>query len=256
MKPVVSIGAQSFEFIRENKCFFVDKSGFIKEWWENADTVTLITRPRRFGKTLNLDMLNCFFSVKYAGRRDLFEGLSIWEEEKFQKLQGCFPVIFLSFANIKGNTFEKTKKGILHTLSGLYNACTFLRDGGHLNKKEQDFFDSVTPDMPEDVAVLTLQYLSDFMSRHYGKKVLIFMDEYDAPLQEAYVHNYWDDLTDFIRSLFNSSFKTNPYMERAVMTGITRVSKESVFSDLNNLEVVTTTSEKYAECFGFTEAEV
>lgn len=113
-------------------------------------------------------MLNCFFSVKYKDRGDLFEGLSIWKEEPYRQLQGSFPVIFLSFANIKGNTFEKTKKGILHTLSGLYNTYAFLRDGGHLNKKEQFFFDSVAPDMPDDTAVLALQYLSDFMSRHYG----------------------------------------------------------------------------------------
>ncbi len=256
MAPAISIGAQSFEFIRKNHCFFVDKSCFIKEWWENTDAVTLITRPRRFGKTLNLDMLNCFFSVKYKDRSDLFEGLSIWKENPYRQLQGSFPVIFLSFANIKGNTFEKTKKGILHTLSGLYNTYGFLRNGGHLNKKEQAFFDSVTPDMADDTAVLALQYLSDFMSRHYGKKVLIFMDEYDTPLQEAYVYGYWNEMADFIRSLFNSTFKTNLYMERAVMTGITRISRESIFSDLNNLEIVTATSEKYEKCFGFTEEEV
>ncbi len=118
------------------------------------------------------------------------------------------------------------------------------------------FFDSVTSDMTDDVAVLALHYLSDYMSRYYGRKVLIFLDEYDTPLQEAYVNGYWEELVQYIRSMFNSTFKTNPYMERAIMTGITRVSKESIFSDLNNLTVITTTSENYSTQFGFTEKEV
>ena len=256
MCRTISIGAQSFEFIRKNECFFVDKTGFIKEWWENQDIVTLLTRPRRFGKTLNLDMMNCFFSKKYEGRGELFEGLSIWEEEKYRKLQGSYPVIFLSFADIKGNTFEKTKKGIQHALSRLYGEHKYVCTGRDMGIQDLKFYDAVTSDMPEDVAVLALKNLSDYMSRYYGQKVLIFLDEYDTPLQEAYVYGYWKELVQYIRSMFNSTFKTNPYMERAIMTGITRVSKESIFSDLNNLEVVTTTSEKYAECFGFTEKEV
>ena len=120
MGRTISIGAQSFEFIRKNNFFFIDKTGFIKEWWENGDAVTLITRPRRFGKTLNLDMVNCFFSKRYEGRGDLFEGLAIWEEGRYRELQGSYPVIFLSFADIKGETFEETKQGIKHTLAKLY----------------------------------------------------------------------------------------------------------------------------------------
>ena len=256
MGRTISIGAQSFEFIRKNGCFFVDKTGFIKEWWENADAVTLIARPRRFGKTLNLDMLNCFFSKKYEGRGDLFEGLSIWEEERYRELQGSYPVIFVSFANIKGATFEAAKQGMKHVLEKLYRIHRYVRDQESMDEKDQEFFDSVSHRMPDDVAELALQYLSDYLSRYYGQKVLIFLDEYDTPLQEAYVQGYWKELVQFIRSMFNAAFKTNPYMERAIMTGITGVSRESIFSDLNNLEVVTTTSEKYADCFGFTEKEV
>lgn len=256
MAKTISIGAQSFEFIRKNDCFFIDKTGLIREWWENADTVTLITRPRRFGKTLNLDMLNCFFSRKYEDRGELFEGLSIWEDEKYRKLQGSYPVIFLSFADIKGATFEKTRQGIKYSLAELYGIHRYVKDGKDMAEKDLTFFDSVSPNMPDTVAVLALKYLSDYMSRYYGQKVLIFLDEYDTPLQEAYVHGYWEEMVEFIRNMFNSTFKTNSYLERALMTGITRVSKESVFSDLNNLEVVTTTSDKYADCFGFTEKEV
>ncbi len=256
MGKTISIGAQSFEFIRKNDCFFIDKSDLIREWWENQDAVTLITRPRRFGKTLNLDMLNCFFSRGYEGRGELFDGLSIWEDEKYRKLQGSYPVIFLTFADIKGQNLEETKLGIKHALSKLYETHKFVKDGKNMGEKEQEFFDAVSSKMPDDVAVLALKYLSDYLSRYYGQKVLIFLDEYDTPLQEAYVNGYWKELVEFIRSLFNSTFKTNPYMERAIMTGITRVSKESIFSDLNNLTVITTTSEKYRTQFGFTEEEV
>ncbi len=256
MGKTISIGAQSFEFIRMNDCFFVDKTGFIREWWENKDVVTLIARPRRFGKTLNLDMMNCFFSKKYKGRGALFEGLSIWEEEKYRKLQGSYPVIFLSFADIKGETFEETKQAIKYTLAKLYENHEYVKNGKNMGKREQEFFDSVSSGMSDDVAVLALKYLSDYLAGYYGQKVLILLDEYDTPLQEAYVYGYWRELVSFIRRMFNSTFKTNPNMERAIMTGITRVSRESIFSDLNNLTVVTTTSEKYRTQFGFTEEEV
>ncbi len=256
MGKTVSIGAQSFEFLRKNNYFFIDKTGLIKEWWENGDVVTLITRPRRFGKTLNLDMMNCFFSKAYEGRGELFEGLSIWKEEKYRELQGSYPVIFLSFADIKGETMEETKQGLKHALAKLYETHEYLRDRKNIGKRELEFFDSVSPDMEDTVAVLALKYLADYLEAYYGRKVLIFLDEYDTPLQEAYVYGYWKELNGFIRRMFNSTFKTNPSMERAIMTGITRVSKESIFSELNNLEVVTTTSEKYADCFGFTEKEV
>ncbi len=256
MGPTISIGMQDFEFLRENECFFVDKTDFIKEWWENKDAVTLITRPRRFGKTLNLSMLNCFFSREYEGRGDLFEGLSIWNDEKYHSLQGRYPVIFFSFANIKGKNFEAARESILQVLVELYSKHEYLLNEGFLNQREEEYFNSVHMKMSDSTASLSLNRLCSYLSRYYGKKVLIFLDEYDTPLQEAYIHGYWDKLTAFIRGLFNSTFKTNLYLERAVLTGITRVSKESIFSDLNNLMVITTTSEKYCTQFGFTEEEV
>ena len=210
MGKTISIGAQSFEYIRKNDYFFIDKSDLIREWWESGDTVTLITRPRRFGKTLNLDMLNCFFSKAYEERDDLFEGLSIWEDEKYQQLQGSYPVIFLSFADIKGNTFEKTKQGIKYALEKLYGAHKYVCAGSEMDEKDLKFFDSVTHDMPDTAAVLALKYLSDYLCRYYRQKILIFLDEYDTPLQEAYVHGYWRELVEFIRSLFNSTFRTKP----------------------------------------------
>ena len=256
MARVVGIGHQDFEKVRVNHNFYIDKTAFIKEWWEACDDVTLITRPRRFGKTLNMSMVEQFFSVRYAGRGELFEGLSIWQEEKYRKLQGTWPVISLSFANIKDPDYITMRKKICQILAEQYSRHSYLLDANLLDDKERDFFMKVSADMDDVKATLSLHYLANFLSRYYGKKVIILLDEYDTPMQEAYVDGFWEELVSFIRSLLNAAFKTNPYLERAIMTGITRVSKESVFSDLNNLTVVTTTSEKYAQCFGFTEEEV
>ena len=256
MARTVAIGIQDFEQIRKNNYFYVDKTDFIKEWWESGDSVTLIARPRRFGKTLNMSMLEKFFSLKYADRGDLFEGLSIWGDEKYRELQGTYPVIALSFANVKGADYISTKMSIYRMIVDLYAKNSFLLSSASMTDADVQFFDSICMGMPEYVAAVALHKLADFMYRYYGKKVIILLDEYDTPMQEAYVHGYWEELVAFTRSLFNSTFKTNPYLERAVMTGITRVSKESIFSDLNNLEVVTTTSDKYATAFGFTEEEM
>ena len=256
MKKAISIGIQGFSDLREQDCFFVDKTNFIKEWWENRDVVTLITRPRRFGKTLNMSMLDCFFSNKYANRADLFEGLSIWQNETYRKLQGTYPVIFLSFAAVKAGNLEDAKTQIKQEIASLYEENRYLLEGNVLSDNERKIYNSTTIQMDDTMAQNALKTLSVWMERYYGKKVIILLDEYDTPMQEAYVQGYWDEFTSFVRILFNASFKTNPYLERAIMTGITRVSKESIFSDLNNLRVVTTTSNLYADCFGFTEEEV
>ena len=256
MARVIGIGCQDFETIQKKGYFYIDKTKLIKEWWENGDNVTLIARPRRFGKTLNMSMLEKFFSVKYAERQDLFEGLKIWEDEKYRNLQGTYPVIFLSFADIKETTFQETRKKICKVIQMEYNKVDFLLEGDLLNNNEKDDFNKISADMEDYMASLSLKMLSDYLSRYYGKKSIILLDEYDTPMQEAYVNGYWNELAEFTRSLFNATFKTNPYLERAIMTGITRVSKESIFSDLNNLEVVTTTSGKYEDAFGFTEEEV
>ena len=256
MKKAISIGIQGFSDLREQDCFFVDKTNFIKEWWGKRDVVTLITRPRRFGKTLNMSMLDCFFSNKYANRADLFEGLSIWQDETYRKLQGTYPVIFLSFAAVKAGNLEDAKTQIKQEIARLYEENRYLLEGNVLSDNERKIYNSTTIQMDDTMAQNALKTLSVWMERYYGKKVIILLDEYDTPMQEAYVQGYWDEFTSFVRSLFNASFKTNPYLERAIMTGITRVSKESIFSDLNNLRVVTTTSNLYADCFGFTEEEV
>ena len=280
MARVVGIGHQNFEQLIQANCFYIDKTGFIKEWWENRDVVTLITRPRRFGKTLNMSMLEQFFSLEYADRGDLFQGLAIWEEKssdrknpperenpqngenplpgdyKYRNLQGTYPVISLSFANVKEISFSNARKKICQIITNLYNKYDYLLEGDGLNADEKGRFHKVSAEMEDYIASDSLNALSNYLSRYYGKKVIILLDEYDTPMQEAYVHGYWREMVDFIRTFFNATFKTNPYLDRAIMTGITRVSKESIFSDLNNLAVVTTTSDMYADSFGFTEEEV
>ena len=259
MNQKVSIGIQDFESIRKNNCFYIDKTHFIKEWWDCGDAVTLIARPRRFGKTLNISMLEQFFSNHYEEREDLFEGLSVWEHEEYRNLQGTYPVIALTFANVKETNFLDVKKRISQIIADLFTKHRFLMDSEQLDEAERKYIRSIIDyqsQIPDDIITMSIHKLSDFLSRYYDKKVIILLDEYDNPMQEAYVNGFWDEIVSFIRTMFNSTFKTNPYLERAVMTGITRVSKESIFSDLNNLEVVTTTSEKYADCFGFTEDEV
>lgn len=256
MARTVAIGIQQFDELIKKNCFYVDKTDFIREWWESNDSVTLITRPRRFGKTLNMSMTEQFFSINYAERSDLFEGLSIWKNEKYRDLQGTYPVISLSFANIKERDYQTTRKKICQIIVELYTNYSFLLDSQKLKDGDRDFFQRISINMDDVDATMAIHYLCKYLYMYYGKKVIVLLDEYDTPMQEAYVDGYWDDLVAFTRSMFNSTFKTNPWLERGIMTGITRVSKESIFSDLNNLEVVTTTSDKYATSFGFTEKEV
>ena len=201
MARTVAIGIQDFETIISNDYFYIDKTDFIREWWENGDSVTLIARPRRFGKTLNMSMLETFFSNKYSNRGDLFENLNIWKDEKYKDIQGTYPVINLSFANIKETTYEMAYRKIIEILVKLYAQYEFLLDENILKQRDKDFYDQVTYGMDEVTASLAIQNLSDYLSRYYGKKVLIFLDEYDTPMQEAYVNGYWNEFTTFIRSL-------------------------------------------------------
>lgn len=265
MNQVISIGKQDFSSLRENNCFYIDKSDLIREWWDSQDEITLITRPRRFGKTLNMSMLNYFFSNLYTDKKALFEDLSIWKEEKYRNLQGIYPVIFISFASVKGNTYQDTRDGVIMAINEAYSEHRYLLEWKGLTEGERKCFEELdnyakNPGIKEPVANDTIcnavKNLSNCLYRYYKKKILIFLDEYDTPMQESYLYEYREEFIAFIRNFFNATFKTNLYLERAMMTGITRVSKESVFSDLNNLNVVTTTSREYETCFGFTEQEV
>ncbi len=254
---VVSIGSQDFENLITHNDFYIDKTHFIKEWWESRDSVTLITRPRRFGKTLLMSMVEKFFSLAYKEQSSLFEGLRIFEDDNYRKLQGTYPVIFLSFASVKETNFEDFYEKIQNLLSELFRKHKYLLNSEKLGEEEKELFTSFLTRKARKADITeSLRTISDYLYRFHGKKPIILLDEYDTPMQEAYLSGYWEEMTVFIRGLFNSAFKTNPYLERALLTGITRVSKESIFSDLNNLVVVTATTKKYEDSFGFTEQEV
>ena len=256
MARTVSIGYQEFDELISQNFFYIDKTHFIKEWWNSGDKVTLITRPRRFGKTLTMSMTEQFFSVDYAEKSALFANLAIWKDKDFQALQGSYPVIYLTFANVKESTFRATKRRLGQIITDLYNKNRFLLESDYLSDDEKTAYKNINMNMDDVIATMAIHKLSEYLYRYYHKKVIILLDEYDTPMQEAYVNDYWNDLTDYMRSMFNATFKTNPYLERAVMPGITRISRESIFSDLNNLKVITATSDEYADCFGFTEEEV
>ena len=259
-KPVVNIGIQRFDKLRQQGSFYIDKTDFIREWWETGSEVTLITRPRRFGKTLNMSMLECFFSRKYEGREDLFEGLSIFghdsDKEKYRNLQGKFPVIFLTFANIKSDKYSEMEHKITETIAGLYESNRYLLETDCLSENEKEYYKNIKIGMPSDIAEGAVHQMTCFMQRYYKENVIIILDEYDTPMQEAWLSGYWNKAVRFFSSFFNATFKTNPYLERGIITGITRIAKESIFTGMNNFKVVTTTSDKYATAFGFTEKEV
>lgn len=257
MARTAAIGEQDFSKIIEKDYFYIDKTVFIKEWWENGDTVTLITRPRRFGKTLAMSMLEKFFSVSYAGKGRLFENLHIWKEKGYQELQGTYPVIFLSFADIKAGSYGEAYEGICRVIGREYRRYSSMMESDCFLQSDRKQFHKILNGEANIVDIRSsINQLSEYLYMYYGKRVILLLDEYDTPMQEAYVNGYWTELAEFMRKLMNSTFKTNVYLERGIMTGITRVSKESVFSDLNNLVVVTTATKLYETAFGFTENEV
>lgn len=253
---IVNIGAQRFDRLREQNFLYIDKTRFIKEWWENGSDVTLITRPRRFGKTLNMSMLECFFSNKYADRSDLFEGLAIWNEEKYRQIQGTYPVIFLSLAGVKANNIQDMKALVKFVITNLYGMYKEIMKSDKFDESDRESFAAVNEKMEDFKAQTAIHSLCIYLEKYYEKKVLVLLDEYDTPMQEAWLGDYWDEAVAFFRSFFDNTFKTNSHLYRGIITGITRISKESIFSDLNNLDVVTTTSNEYALSFGFTEEEV
>ena len=256
MSRTIAIGEQYFQNLRQHDLFYVDKTKFIEEWWNSRSPVTLITRPRRFGKTLMLDTVNTFFSQEFAGRSDLFEGLEIWKEEKFHKLQGRFPVIFLSFARINDDNYSDLISRIKTSLASIYGSFSRLIDIDAIPYAERGIFTSVHDSMTDDRAKDALHYLCKFIKDQHNIKPIILLDEYDTPFHAAWINKYWDKLINFMHGFFNATFKDNPYLERGLIIGITRVAKESIFSDMNNLDVVGTTSSNYTDCFGFTEQEV
>lgn len=252
----VPVGVQSYETLITNKLFYIDKTDFISKWWNSMDEVTLITRPRRFGKTLTLRMVECFFSNRYANRSDLFDSFMIWQDSSFRKLQGSFPVLFLSFGSVKLDTVSGIKTQLANQITQLLFDHYYLEEQNLLTPAELELYHKYQASDQYEELISAIPFLCSILYRVYNKKVIILLDEYDTPMLEALKYGVWEECSVYLRNLMNAIFKSNPYLQKALLTGITRISKESFFSDLNNLKICSITSDEYSTSFGFTEEEV
>ncbi|MFW2502803.1 AAA family ATPase [Clostridium diolis] len=258
MRKNIQIGASDFKELIEGNNFFVDKSLLIKEFIENGAKIILTPRPRRFGKTLNLSMLRYFFDIRTKDdTKDLFKNLKIENEKEIMGLQGQYPVIFITFKNQKHISFEDFQDGIKVLLSNLYKEHEYLLYSNKLSEFDKnDFKEIISRKASIGVLYEGISNLMGYMNKHYGKKVMLFIDEYDVPIQEGYLRGYYDNMIVSIRNLLTSALKDNPYVEKSLITGILRVAKESIFSGLNNLDVNTILRYNFNDKFGFTENEV
>ncbi len=255
------IGYDNFGKVVKNKLNIVDKTLFIKELLDDKIAeIILITRPRRFGKTLNLSMLHYFFADIAYGEKTagLFDNLKIAQAgAEYMLHQGKYPVIFVSFKDIKDHGFEHAYRFLIGLLSELYGEHSYLLNSTKLEDKDIHVFTRILNKQAEEEEIVNaLKLLSTFLYKHHGIKPWLLIDEYDTPIQSAYVHGYYEEMISLMRNMFGAVLKTNPYLERAVLTGILRVAKESLFSGLNNLKVYSILNSKYAEYFGFTEVEM
>lgn len=262
MKPL-PIGVDDFKKLREIDYYYVDKTLLIKELLDNRSEVSLFTRPRRFGKTLSLSMLKYFFEKEYdrngmeVDNTLLFEGLRIMKSgEQYTKHMQQFPVISLSFKSAKQPTYEMAYHSLLDEVAKEYDRHSFILSSGLLESSEKEQFLKIRNQNASLIEnAKSLEFLSRCLCKVYGKKVIILLDEYDVPLENAYFRGFYDQMTDFLRSLFESSLKTNMNLEFAVVTGCLRISKESIFTVLNNLDIISILNNCYSEHFGFTNAE-
>jgi gas vesicle protein len=252
------LGQSDFKHLREEECYYVDKSLFIRELYDDAGQVVLIPRPRRFGKTLNLSMLRYYFERSEQTRQGLFTDLAIWQQgEKYTQLQGTLPVIFVSFKDAKGETWEDVYPKLKNVISEEFKRHKQVVYS-HLDEEEQQTMQRIcqktgTVDEYEN----SLLDLSRWLQRAYGnKQVLLLIDEYDTPIHQAYAHGYYNECIGFMRALLGSALKDNSSLERAVLTGILRVAKESIFSGLNNVRVCSILSTAFERSFGLLDAEV
>ena len=264
MKKKLPIGIDGFEKIRTNDFYYIDKTGFIAELLHNWGEVNLFTRPRRFGKTLNMSMLKCFFEV--GADKSLFDGLQIAREKVLcEQYQGQFPVIFLSLKSVDGLTFEAAEAALRTVVGNEAGRFRFLKDSSNLSTEEKALYEQLIKTgtaqggifaMPGEALAASLKTLSMLLAKHYGRKVIILIDEYDVPLDKAFQAGYYDEMVALLRNLFGNALKTNDSLQFAVLTGCLRISKESIFTGLNNLKVHTISDMRYDEYFGFTDGDV
>lgn len=255
------VGIEDFAEIRQAGFYYVDKTKFIEQLLDGWGKVNLFTRPRRFGKTLNMSMLRYFFEI--GADASLFDGLQIAKNKKLcEEYQGKYPVIFLSFKNVEGLTFADAQYRLAELIAGEAERFAFLAQSDKLTENERSLYCGLTAvregryALTGEVLVSALQLLSKLLSKHYGQKTIILLDEYDVPLDKAFQNGYYKEMVSLIRGMLGQALKTNEFLQFAVLTGCLRVSKESIFTGLNNLKVLSITDNRFDEQFGFTDAEV
>ena len=253
-KKAIPIGIENFEDIIKDNYYYVDKSMLIEDILVNRAAVTLFTRPRRFGKTLNMSMIKYFFDVRNKDEnRKLFEGLKIFGSE-YMKEQGKYPVIFVSLKDLRADTWEDTFENLKSFISDLYAEFEDMRE--IMNKRDKIKFDKIFYEEEKGDYETSLKLLSNYIYKYYGKKVIILIDEYDAPIINAFDKGYYNEAINFFQVFYSSALKTNDSLKYGILTGITRIIKEGIFSGLNNLKVDTILNKKYSEYFGLLESEV
>ena len=255
------VGIENFEEIRTEGFYYVDKTGLIRDLLNNWGKVNLFTRPRRFGKTLNMSMLKTFFEI--GSDRTLFDGLAISRETALcEAYMGRFPVVFVSLKGVDGLTFEEAESRFIEIIGSEAERFSFLLESDKLSDNEKEKYRALLKlkngqyDMGTIVLTSSLQTLSLLLNKHYDQKTILLIDEYDVPLDKAFQHGYYKEMVALIRSLFGQALKTNDFLQFAVLTGCLRVSKESIFTGLNNFKVLSITDSRFDEHFGFTDAEV
>lgn len=255
------VGIEDFAEIRQAGFYYVDKTKFIEQLLDGWGKVNLFTRPRRFGKTLNMSMLRYFFEI--GADTSLFDGLQIANNKKLcEEYQGKYPVIFLSFKNVEGLTFADAQYRLAELIAGEAERFAFLAQSDKLTENERSLYCGLTAvregryALADEVLVSALQLLSKLLSKHYGQKTIILLDEYDVPLDKAFQNGYYKEMVSLIRGMLGQALKTNEFLQFAVLTGCLRVSKESIFTGLNNFKVLSITDNRFDEQFGFTDAEV
>ena len=256
IKKKLPIGIENFAKLQAEDFYYVDKTMLIKELLDNWAEVNLFTRPRRFGKTLNMSMLKAFFELN--GDKNCFKGTRISREVYLcEQYMGKFPVIFISLKSISAQTYEKACDMAIQIVNGEARRFQYLLDSEHLTEYDKDAFKSLLlPDMKESVLCSSLRILSELLEKHHGQKVILLIDEYDVPLAKAFELGYYNSMTLLIRNLFENALKTNDSLKFAVLTGCMRISKESIFTGLNNLKVLSVADVQFDEYFGFTDRDV
>lgn len=263
-KKKLPVGVDSFNKLVQHDFYYIDKTGLLVELLKNWAEVNLFTRPRRFGKSLNMSMLQTFFEI--GCDKTLFDGLKISEEKELcQEYMGQFPVISISLKGVEGQTFQEALAAMKYIIGQEALRFGFLLESDRLSDKDKDIYQQLTEigkgtgslfAMTNDVLGTSLKTLSDLLCRHYGKNVILLIDEYDVPLDKAFQYGYYDQMVSLLRVMFGNALKTNPSLYFAVLTGCLRISKESIFTGLNNLKTLTITNAQFDEYFGFTDKEV